>query len=268
MTSGIFEDQGFLVIGGTEDIGQAVVLLAAQRGASVVFTAPPAAEDQATEILAAAARVGAADRVRFVPADLFLPEETDRLFDLAVEQLPGLHVLVVNLAQHASLYQGQPLVGTSLAQWNHGLSLYLRQPFLITQRALDEFLFGGEGGRIVFITSMPASANSHVSVEAGASALSSFVRSVTKEYGRRNIAANALVIHAESKDSAAELPEPAAGLPESVAELPDSPPGPGAHAAPGPVDTAAETLLFLASAEASFVNGEVLTVDASSRFPV
>jgi NAD(P)-dependent dehydrogenase (short-subunit alcohol dehydrogenase family) len=231
MGVGTFLDQGFVVVDGIEGVGRAVVLQAAQRGASILFSGPPRSEGQATQVLDALSPAAAAERVSFEAADLSLPSEVDRLFDVAYERLPGLHILVVNLVQQETLFRGMPLIETSLADWNQGLSLYLRRPFLVTQRAVEEFLIGGESGRIVYVVSAPSGdEGSHVSVAAARSALGSFVRSVTKEYGRRGIACNAVVVQQT----------------------------PGTQEVPEQPDAVAQTVLFLASSEASYVNGEVL----------
>jgi 3-oxoacyl-[acyl-carrier protein] reductase len=167
-----------------------------------------------------------AERVSFVATDLTSPEEVERLFDQALERFFDLHVLVVNNVGQAALSEGKPLAETSLAEWNQNLAIHLRGPFLATQRALQEFLAGGQGGRIVLIMQSAASVGRRVGIAVAQSALRSFVRSVAKEYGRREIACNAVAVQGE----------------------------------PVQADAVAETVLFLASAEASFVNGEVLFV--------
>jgi 3-oxoacyl-[acyl-carrier protein] reductase len=233
MSTGDFKDQGFVVIEGTQGVGRSVVLLAAERGAMVLFTAPPGAEDAAVELVSSCEAAGTAGQVSYILADLTLPSDVDRLFDAAFERLPALHVLVVNNVEYVTSLSGKPLIETSLSDWNESLSYYLRRPFLVTQRAVEEFLGAGEGGRIVFITSARAQdASCPTSLAVAQTALHSFVRSVTKEYGRRKMACNAVVVH----DTA------------------------GGGMASVNASTAAETVLFLASAEASYVNGEVLDV--------
>jgi 3-oxoacyl-[acyl-carrier protein] reductase len=242
--SGPFDGQGFLVIGGAEGIGRAVVLLAAARGARVLFSAGSCSQALAADLLAAAGHEGGAvrdrpqpGRVSYLLTDLSTESEVDRLFDLASDLLPELRVLVVNLVGHGALFQGKSLLETSLEEWSQGLSAGLRIPFLVTQRAVQEFVVGGEGGRVVYILATPPAGGipafagmtaAHVSMEAAQSALASFTRSIAKEYGRRRIVCNAVLLRGDGTS--------------------------------GPVDAAAETVLFLASEEASFVNGEVLEV--------
>jgi NAD(P)-dependent dehydrogenase (short-subunit alcohol dehydrogenase family) len=231
-------DLGFLVIDGAQGDARSVVLLAAERGAQVLFTAPPGSEDEAAQVLSACDASGTAGQVSCILADLTQPSEVDRVFDAMSERLPGLNVLVVNNVDRAQSLEGKSLTETSLTDWNESLSYYLRRPFLVTQRAVDEFLGAGEGGRIVFITSAHAQdASCPTSLAVAQTALHSFVRSVTKEYGRRKMACNAVVVH----DTA------------------------GGETALTNAHTAAETVLFLASAEASYVNGEVLDVAGTAR---
>jgi 3-oxoacyl-[acyl-carrier protein] reductase len=236
-----FDDQGFVVMGGAHGVGRFVVRLAAQRGATVLFSGQSGGE-LATSDLIALAQFDAPGRVICVPVDPSVPSDLDRFFDAAFERLPGIHVAVIDQAGFPDPFAGKPLHETSLADWEESLSLNLRNPFLFVQRALEEFLAAGEGGRIVWITrAVPAGAPANVAFVAAQSALASFVRSITKEYGRRRIACNAVVV---DEDLEAQLGEPL--LQNGKVSL--------------PVEAAAETVLFLASSEASFVNGEFLHV--------
>ena len=220
-----FDGQGWVVVGGAEGIGREVVLLAARRGATVLCSGRSGSEAAAADLLAAARQAGVAERLLFVAADPASPEEVERLFDRAGEQFFALHVLVFNGADGPVLAD-RPLAETSLAEWNQNLAVHLRGPFLVVQRALQEFLAGGEGGRIVYL--IPAGTEGLGQAVVG-SALRSLVRSVAKEYGRRGIACNAVLV-------------------------PDE-----------PAQAVAETVLFLSSAEASFVNGEVLNLERRKR---
>jgi NAD(P)-dependent dehydrogenase (short-subunit alcohol dehydrogenase family) len=204
MGSDGFEGQGFVVIGGTEGVGREAVLLSARRGAHVLFSGPPGSERAAEQVVAEAQSEGMAERLSFVVADCSQQAEVDRVFDAACDWLPALSVLVVDLMDHAFIFQDKNLLETSLAEWNQGLSANLRRPFLITQRAVEEFLIGGEGGRLVYIVAAAQEgAPAHVSVAAAQTALVSFVRSAAKEYGRRGVAFNVVSAHGDAGRSGA-----------------------------------------------------------------
>jgi 3-oxoacyl-[acyl-carrier protein] reductase len=229
MGSDPLEGQGFVVVGGTGAMGRAVVLGAARRGASVLFSGPPGSEATAEEVIAAARSAGVAEQVFYVVADCEQQADVDRVFDVASERLPALNVLVVNLTEHPAALQAKLLIETSLGEWNQTLSANLRQPFLLTQRAVEEFLVGGKGGRIVYAIGMAeADAPTPASAAASRSALASLMRSVAKEYGRKGVACNLVSV-------------------------------------PGGVDRTgrgAGMVLFLASPLASFIDGEALEVEA------
>ncbi len=227
-----FEDQGLIVLNGTEGLAPSVILSAAQRGAAVVLHARQACEKDAQCLDAAARAAGLGDRVSYLLSDLEDEQAVEDFVDAAVERLPALNVLIHNLAP-ASGVDSTPLAQVEMAQWNQMLGSELRLPFMLARRVTEEFLFNQINGRIVYIAySSGEGPGDYGIAQAGLRAL---VRCLTKEYGKRQLAYNAVVLHAEG---------PAEATPESPL---------------------VETVMFFASSEASFVNGEFLDLNVEAR---
>jgi NAD(P)-dependent dehydrogenase (short-subunit alcohol dehydrogenase family) len=223
-----FENQGFLVVNGTQGIAPALILRAAQRHATVVFTAPNDCARDAEQLVQRAATAGLSERVSFIAADLADESSVEQLGDAALERLPGLSALIHNLEPRAVL-ERKSLIDISLAEWNGVLATELRVPFMLARRAVEEYLFGQAGGRIVYVayagcdgTKPPAS------YAAAQTCLRALVRCITKEFGRREVACNAVVAY---QDHGQVVP-----------------------------DELIESVLFFASTESAFVNGEFLDI--------
>jgi NAD(P)-dependent dehydrogenase (short-subunit alcohol dehydrogenase family) len=240
-----------LVIDGTCAVGREVVLAAAWRGASVVFSGQRGTEAAAAEILDTATVAEMGGRVIFIEADVSSEDDVERLFDRALERLPGLHILVSHTAC-ASVLDSKPLVGTTLADWYAVLAHNLRAPFLLARRAIEEFLGQGEGGRIIHVTYAAArEAAVQASFAAAQTALFAFTRSIAKEYGRREITCNTVLVESESsivRSGVGCRSRQAARAPRGQAYRPEL------------INAVVEAVLFLGSGEASYVNGEVLRV--------
>jgi NAD(P)-dependent dehydrogenase (short-subunit alcohol dehydrogenase family) len=123
----------------------------------------------------------------------------------------------------------------------------LRQAFWLARRVIWEFLAGGNGGRLVFVTEPPRQwaaggpGDEPNTVVGGA--LCSLSRSIAKEVGSRAVACN--VVLAAPALPAGDRTGRSGPRPASAAHL----------SLP-----LIESALYLASEDASFVNGEVLTV--------
>jgi 3-oxoacyl-[acyl-carrier protein] reductase len=240
---GRFDGKGFVITGGTRGIGRAVVLAAAGEGAEVVFCGRSAAG--AAEVEAAAP-----GRVWFVPADVADESDVERLFDFACDRLPAIDVLVNN----AGISRDALLVQQTLADWQDVMDVNLRGPFLTCRRAVGEMLTQDDGGRIVNVASFTANGLSGAAAYAASkSALLSLTRSVAKEYGRCGIACNAVVPGFVDTDMTRDYP---AAAKQRLAAL--SP-----HGRFGTPAEIADAVLFLASAEASFVTGDALYVSGA-----
>jgi 3-oxoacyl-[acyl-carrier protein] reductase len=243
------EDKGFVVVAGSLDIANSVVLEAATMGAKVVLCSPTELEDAGEDVISEAYASGIGDRVTFMQADTNSEVGVDHFFDAALEELGEVHVFVefVEIDREAI---SKPLIETSLAEWNSVLSSNLRQPFLLSRRVITEFLAQGGGGRIVFVSHARMSEMAgEVCTTAARTALGAFIRSVTKEYGNRGIACNGVFFSDQSHPGAAALlnaQDPShmsLGTPMQLINTSGA---------------IAELVLFLASEEASFVNGEVI----------
>lgn len=215
MSDASFENQGFIVTGGTSPLGRAVIARAAERGAHVFFSGPLGSDDACAQIVADAQTGGAGKRVFGIPADLSREQDADRFFEMATNRLPEIHAVISISDDNADTTSGS-MIDLSLVDWNRTVSAKLRAAFLVSQRVLQEFIANGNGGRLVFVTN--ATSAVHLTTQY---ALRALCRSITKEYGRREITSNVLVDQ------------------ESF-------------------EATAETALFLASDEASFVNGEMV----------
>ncbi len=223
MSSNRFDNQGFIVLGNATETGRGVAVAAVREGARVVLGLP--GEEPTTA-------VDEGEGISVVTAKMCSESGIRHVFDESLERLADLSVLIHCLS--VPELSGQSLAETSRNEWDQMMSVCLREPFLSSQCAIQEFLATGAGGRIVFVLSLAADrTKSQVGCAVVQSALYAFMRSIAKEYGRRGIICNAVAIHHEN--------DLRYGLDASR-------------------DAVTETVLFLASDEASFVNGEMIPV--------
>jgi NAD(P)-dependent dehydrogenase (short-subunit alcohol dehydrogenase family) len=112
----------------------------------------------------------------------------------------------------------------TLDAWRRGVTDGLRSAFLLARRAVEEFLGGGRGGRIVHLFDVPGTC---AVADVTRTALLALVRSVAKEYGPKGIGCNAVLADLREEGRARE---------------------------------AAEAVLMLAAPEGAYVTGELLVL--------
>jgi NAD(P)-dependent dehydrogenase (short-subunit alcohol dehydrogenase family) len=209
------DERAILVIGTTTaSRAPAIADAAGARGARVVLVTPD------TDTLDFPSRVTSA---------LESEAAIDRVFDAALDRLSRLDVVVVVLVVPAV----DALHTLSLERWRERIALPLRTTFWLAQRALDEFLGSGEGGRLIFVVDRPGGDTAGDGVRIVAEAITSLARSLAREYGRRAVSCQVVVRADDDRNT-----------PSGVE----------------PQDPVVECVLFLASSAASFVTGEVVTV--------
>jgi NAD(P)-dependent dehydrogenase (short-subunit alcohol dehydrogenase family) len=216
------------VTGAARGIGRAIVDAFAAEGAAVFAVDVDAAG------LGTLAK-GRSEAVTTLVANLGNPAEAKGVIAAAVERMGRIHVLVNN----AAVMPERPILEIGEAEWREVWSVNVEGPFWATQAVARHMIESGGGGAVVNIASTNAfrveSPEAHYN--ASKAAVVVLTRSFAHELGHHGIRFNCVAPGETVTD------EEAASMSRERA-----------------ADQAA-AVLFLASDEASFVNGHTLVVD-------
>lgn len=234
-----------LVTGGSRGIGGATSLALARQGARVAVnyvSNERAANDAVQQI-----RDGGGEATA-VQGDVSKPEDAKRLIDETVSAFDGLHILVNN----AGLTHDELLLRMSEDAWDRVMEIDLRGAYLCTKAALRSMV-RQRWGRIINIASVAglvgnAGQANYAAAKAG---LIGLTKSVAKEVASRNVTANAVAPGFVETEMTAGLTEQQTQAVLGIVPL-------GRAATPQDV---APAVVYLASDEASYVTGTVLTID-------
>jgi len=247
-----FSGKVAIVTGGASGIGRAAALAFAREGASVAIADIDRArgEDALREAIA---RGGQAI---FVEADVSTDAGAARIIDQTVASFGGVDVLHNNAA--VVVYGTVP--DTSEQEWDRVLGINLKGAYLCSKRVIPELVKRG-GGAIVNTASVQAFASqrlvaAYAASKAGVVALT---RTMALDHASQGIRVNCVCpgsIDTPMVRRAAEtfsMDDPEAAIRDWAEAHPVGRIG-------EPAEVAA-AVLFLASADASFVTGATLTVD-------
>ncbi len=234
-----------VVTGGTRGIGLAVARRLAADGYDLVLTYKG---DEAAAVAAAEELGSGPHRVETIQADVSTDAGATATISGALERLGRIDALVNN----AGITRDTLLMRMSEEDWDSVLTTNLKGAFLCAKAAVRPML-RQRSGRIVNITSVVglvgnAGQANYAAAKAG---LVGFTKSLAKEVGSRGITVNAVAPgFIETRMTA--------GLPEDLKEglLKQTPLGRF-----GSPEDVASAVAFLASPDARFITGHVLTVD-------
>jgi len=241
----IFENKTALVTGGSRGIGRAIAETLARRGATVVI-----ADRQLELAQATAAELAAlsSQTVTALYADVADPASVKTLLDQALAKLGRLDILVNN----AGVTRDTLLVRMEEADWDLVLNINLKGAYHCSKAAVRQMM-KQRYGRIVNIASVSGIAGQagQTNYSASKAGLIGFTKALAREVGPRGITVNAVapgfVPTALTNDLPAELKE------ATVKAIPL-----GRWGTPQEI---ASAVAFLASDEASYITGHVLSVD-------
>ena len=248
-----FTGKTAIVTGGSRDIGRAISVKLASEGANVVVNYF-SNEADADATLAAIEATGSGKAIK-VRADVTKSDDVAKLVAAATEAFgDGIDILVNNAG---GLVARKPLAEMDEEFFNHVMQLNLTSTFLATKAAAEHM---GEGGAIVNLASLAGRDGGGGGAAAYATskgAVMTFTRAMAKELGPRGIRVNALcpgmiatAFHDKFTPDAAR---------ENVA-----------NSTPlrrqGRAEETADAVAYLASDEASFINGANVDINGGLAF--
>jgi 3-oxoacyl-[acyl-carrier protein] reductase len=239
------EGKSALVTGASRGIGRAIAEELARRGAKVVVNY---AKDEAGAQAAVEAIVAAGGQARAAQADVSDFKAAEALIKGCVETYGSLDILVNN----AGTTRDMIMMMMPEADWDIVIQTNLKSAFNCSKAAVKNML-RKRAGRIINITSVSGIAGNagQTNYSASKAGLIGFTKALAREVGARSITVNAvapgLVPTALTNDLPADFKD---------ASLKQIPLGRW-----GTVEDVAHAVAFLASNEAGYITGQVLSVD-------
>ena len=238
-----------LVTGGSRGIGRAIVLRLAQAGARVAFTYATRT-DAARDTAAQARQAGAAD-VTFFPCDMADARAVADLPSLVDGRWGRLDVLVNN----AGLTRDGPFALLPREQWQEVLTVNLVNTIRLTEAALP--MLERTRGVVISVSSLAGRAGKEGQVpysatKAGLIGMTRLVARTCRQRGIRAVAVMPGFIRTdmiEGLDARAVEPTLAGSV----------------QSRPGEAEEVANVCAFLASNEASYVDGAAVPIDGGFR---
>lgn len=237
--------QKAIVTGGKSGIGKAIVELLARRGAEVLLAAR-----NLEETTAVAAEISQSTGQRIIPADVDVANSNQvrAMVELAQKELGRIDILVNN----AGTTRDALILRMKEEDWDTVLDTNLKGVYLCS-KAVIRSMMKQHYGRIVNISSVSGLAGQvgQTNYSASKAGVIGFSKALAREVASRQITVNVVAPGFVPTTLTVDLPEE---LKEAMIKL--TPLGRW-----GTPEEIAYAVAFLASAEAAYITGQVLSVD-------
>ncbi|NJN94464.1 MAG: 3-oxoacyl-[acyl-carrier-protein] reductase [Anaerolineales bacterium] len=234
-----------VVTGSSRGIGAGIVKILAEQGARVVVNHRNS-PDGAAEVVAAVKTNGG--EALAIQADVSHSSEAQHLIKETIDSFGQIDILVNN----AGTTRDTLILTMKDEDWDLVLKSNLSSTFYCSKAAVRPMM-KKRSGRIINITSVVGLAGQagQTNYAASKAGIIGFTKSLAKEVGSRNITVNAVAPGFVPTALTQVLPE----------EMIKSVIGNTPLGRLGKVEDVAHAVLFLASDEAAFITGQILTVD-------
>jgi 3-oxoacyl-[acyl-carrier protein] reductase len=240
-----FQGKAAIVTGASRGIGRASATRLGREGARVIvnYREGRAAAEETAQAIAAAG-----GEAEIFQADVGEYEQAEKLVKFAVERFGDLHILVNN----AGITRDGLLMTMSEEDWDAVIRTNLKSTFNCSKVAVRHMI-RRRYGRIVNITSVAGQMGNAGQANYAASKAGQigFTKSLAREVASRNITINAVAAGYIETDIWNTVPEAARKAALEMIPLGRT----------GRVEDVAHAVAYLASDEAAYITGHVLTVD-------
>ena len=233
-----------MVTGGSRGIGRAVCLKLAEAGYPVIINFKSNEEEarQTLELI-----TGKGGEAELLPFDVSVKEETEKALEGWIAAHPDAYIAC--LVNNAGIRRDNLLVFMNDSEWKDVLDTNLGSFFHVTRKLLKDMLVN-KYGRIVNVVSLSGIKGlpGQVNYSAAKAGVIGATKALAQEVGRKNVTVNAvapgfirtdMTKDLDEKEHKAIIPMNRFGEPEEVAEV----------------------VAFLASDKASYITGEVVSVN-------
>jgi len=240
-----FNGKVAVVTGGSRGLGRGIAIELGKRGAKVVVNYH-ANTDAANEVVQLIKEAGS--EARAVQSDVSQYDAAQSLIKAATEFGGRLDILVNN----AGTTRDMLLAMMPESDWDLVIATNLKSAYNCSKAALKPMM-RQKYGRIVNITSVAGLAGNpgQTNYSASKAGVIGFTKSLAKEIGGRNITVNAVAPGFVPTDLTSSLPKNL--LDEAIKMTP--------LGRLGTIEDVAYAVAFLASDEAAYITGQVLSVD-------
>jgi len=242
---GVLDGKVSLVTGASRGIGRAIALSLAEAGSDVALnyiSSRGPAEEAAEQVR----RLGRNAEV--YQANVCDPEEDNAMIQRVFDDFGTVQIVVNN----AGITRDKSFIKMDLPMWRDVLDVNLTGPAMITHRLIKPMMEMG-WGRIINITSIVGQTGNfgQANYAAAKGGLIALTKTLAREFARKGVTVNAVAPGFIETDMTKDVPEQVLDTVRNMTPI-----GRLGHA-----EEVASAVVFLASPAASYITGEVLSVN-------